>query len=151
MGKELKHVRGSWEAQVRETALLKDRKGPALTWQQSNESSSDRIGMHAESPFPRVPLGNPHHQLLSRALADWTKVTGCDRQSFSTFMHIILGQMFLSDPSPEGLLPQECLRQVLSSDIFFPSNRGGKMSKEQVRMLCYLYTLPVNRGNQWRG
>lgn len=127
---------------------VKGSKG-AGPWQQSNETSSDSIGMHAESPFPQAPLGN---QLLSRALADWTKATGYDEQSFATFMHIVLGQMFLSDPSPEGLLPQECLHRVLSSHTVFPSKRGGGgMSKEQVRMFCYLYTLPVSRGNQWRG
>ena len=102
-------------------------KGPegAGPWQQSNETSSDSIGMHAEFPFLPAPLGNPHHQLLFRALADWPKVTGCDEQSFATFMHIVLGQMFLSDPSPEGLLPQEFLHRVLSSHTFLPPKSGG--------------------------
>ena len=81
--------------------------------------------MHAGLTFLQEPL-EIHHQLLTEALADWTRVTVCDEQSFVTFTHIILGRIFHSDLSPEGLLPQEFLHPVGIFICSFHCKRGKK-------------------------
>ena len=120
VGKELKHARGSREVQVRQPASLKDRKGQALGGSQMRPAVTASARTLSS---PSCGRGNPRHQLLSRALADWTKVMSRVLLPSCTSF---LGKCFsLIHPQRACFLRNFCTEFYLHS-LFSLQKGGGK-------------------------